>query len=277
MSSTALALLTNQLVPVNDPKDVAVEALYKALAKKVEALTARNTVLVDSINRVISLIRDKHCSELDQMYEAVARELDEAAVGLETSAPVTEARDAKEEAVQLSDRSVRDHCRKLWRKLAPKLHPDRGGSAELFDMARQAYKANDLHTLIAMEREHIDAKNIGWIKLHGIDYLKERIESLDITHQEIMLSPFMTAYRLWLSGVKGEAIDLVSKIIRTQIQAMRQQIAEMNAQRRMESAAKRSKYAATPMGTEDLDELWANAHEVQPPQTDTATTPPYSY
>lgn len=270
--SMDLVLVTNQLVPAQDREDVAIEVLYNTLSRKVEALTKRNTALVDSINTVISLIRDKHCTEIGELYDTVARDLDEAMVGLETSVPVTEARESKTDPVQLSNRNVRDHCRKLWRKLAPKLHPDRGGSAELFDMARQAYKANDLQTLLAMEREHVDAKNIGWIRLHGIDYLKERIESLEISYQEVKLSPFMEAYRKWLAGESSVAISMVRQIIYAQIQGMRNQIQEYQFQKRQGFKAQGFAF-----DDEDLDDLWANAHEVQPPQTDKATTPPGKY
>lgn len=61
---------------------------------------------------------------------------------------------------------------KIWRKLAARLHPDRGGRRGEFEKLERAYRRRDLRTLRYMHHVVFDHHRIGW-RSSNVEYAQE--------------------------------------------------------------------------------------------------------
>lgn len=114
-------------------------------------------------------------------------------------------------------------CSRLWRKLAKRLHPDYGGDAVQFDLARTAYDTKDVVLLTHMYHQTFDFSNPAWLS-ENWGFAKERYERLKVQVEYLKETPDFEVARLYQTNRKDEAKTLLGQLINIRIINLMQQI-----------------------------------------------------
>ncbi len=146
-------------------------------------------------------------------------------IRLETKGiPTTEALDAASaQPILTSDpnyneqqfNAFQEMLKRTWRKLAPLIHPDRGGSKEVF---QDAYKARDLQRLTDIYMRIKVVSNLYWQQSEeGMAYASTELERSKVQHQAIRASPVFMVVQNHLSGNVQRARHIMEIHLRQEI------------------------------------------------------------
>ena len=192
------------------------QAKWYDLRAHVERKQSALVRLVDHVDTVYDMLTRQH-EDLRKRLLDVRRDLR----ARERGVPRDEV--AEQEIVQPAlnkDEATKYMCRKVFRALAPLLHPDRGGDAVQFHQAVVARRMNDLDTLNVMYRQRTDYNDIWWRQKDGIANLKGRLEVILVRQPRVESTPQYRAVCRWLYGGhngKKEALSIAESTLRGEI------------------------------------------------------------
>lgn len=139
--------------------------------QQAKSLTRRLETIVSAINNAISIMADEYPEDVKRIKD-LHIQLRRAQKGipihdeteLDLGLPALEVTPAEAQLVA-----------RLFRKLASKLHPDRGGNSDQFHIALTAYRMKDLPTLQYMHDTvyHVDTNDLLW-KCSNIGFAEQR-------------------------------------------------------------------------------------------------------
>lgn len=159
------------------------------------------------------------CNELSKNFPELMDEIKALRLEIRNASKGAAIKDAQEtpttftvttEGAEASDAQLA-LLRDAFRKLAAITHPDRpGGSAELFDEVRRAYKNRDLHFLIELYITLVKSRNLWWItSQEAKEYVQTQTARPKVLLARLRSTSEFQVMQLFMSGRKEEAKNAI--------------------------------------------------------------------
>lgn len=219
------------MIPVvwRPPLNLAMIAAYHKLRAASDIQRLRYTRTIDQVNSLLNRVSEEHCeAELNEI-ERLQRELRLITKGT----PVTEALMPEDkEPVLLSDPNHNQRqydaetqlLKVTYRKLAQRLHPDKGGDIDTWSEVDVAYKMRDINRLNAIWFSITEGRNLYWQQSSGVYHVSSEYQRYDVELEMLKQTPGWRATRLYLAGQVNTAVDLVRLYLLDKIAALMNEI-----------------------------------------------------
>lgn len=115
----------------------------------------------------------------------------------------------------------------VWKALAQKLHPDKGGDPELFAAAHAAYRGRKLRFLqeLLMQFEQFD--DLVWITQHGLQYLETEFGRLRVEEEQRRNSILYMVYYNHIVGNFVKAAQYANVYLAQNIEHLQNELAHI--------------------------------------------------
>jgi hypothetical protein len=168
---------------------------------------------VQKVNRILDTYENKFPEIRGQILQ-MQQLIREIRIDKNTVTPDTEGRGF--ENVMLADVSkshhnsrthntLRNQCKRLFKQLAQKLHPDKGGDPLVFQTVLQAYRNNDLDYLQQLYWLYIKGLKLWWLGTEGLDFWSNQLEKIDVNLKALKGLPQYKVVRFHIAGQDEQA------------------------------------------------------------------------
>ncbi len=157
------------------------------------------SALIDNCNKITAKLEDL-CPTEKKILSDLRLAVQNATIGEATSDF------SFQEHINLFDNSTQfdqmhmAKCKEIYRVLAQRLHPDKGGDADLFAAVNKAMREGDLEFLAVQEVLLIHESKYDWRAYEGLDFWIKQIEMLPVREQKLKASPIFKIVREYQSG-----------------------------------------------------------------------------
>lgn len=107
-------------------------------------------------------------------------------------------------------------CVRLWKRLAQRIHPDKGGDPRTFNQAVKAFKNRDLRTLQFIWDAAVNFSHPGW-KSSNVGYAQDRLDHLTMQLEHLRSSPQFRAVKAFRSRRVQDAVNIVRTLLEESI------------------------------------------------------------
>ncbi len=108
-------------------------------------------------------------------------------------------------------------CVRLWKRLAQRIHPDKGGDPRTFNQAVQAFKNRDLRTLQFIWDAAVNFSHPGW-KSSNVGYAQDRLDHLTMQLEQVKTTQQFAAVKAFRSRRTQDAVNIVRTLLEDSIQ-----------------------------------------------------------
>lgn len=216
------------LVAEGPPITTAGLFLYRREKQKALDLREKFDVRLDSVNRLLIRISD---AEPDLRAEIASLEHRIVTHSPRVGKAMLDGRDWESPVrIHLGQGSAkdidirRDQCRRIFRVLAQKHHPDKGGTVEHFQRLRKAVLSLDLEFLRVQEVLDFKEKSIFWQCGEGSDFWDLQSQKIRVNFQILEANRMYPVARAYMSGRKTEASTLMRRWMEDQVAILRHEL-----------------------------------------------------
>ncbi len=114
--------------------------------------------------------------------------------------------------------------KRIYKKLAQLVHPDKGGSVEAFQEIEIAYKMRDINRLNAIYFTVLQGRDLYWQQNAGLYHVSSEMERYKVEIQMLQQTPAFKASSLYLQGQVNKAQELVRSYLQAKARALQMEI-----------------------------------------------------
>lgn len=214
---------------------VTTAGLFHYAARKKAALQARDTfgARVDTANRVLERLGGSYpvlqaeIAELERQIVLTRPKAPRAMVGSREWASATCSIDIALESNTRQREARKDQCRRLYRLLAQKHHPDKGGDFETFQRLRQAMISLDLEYLAIQQALMQDEPALAWRCAEGAEFWDLQSKRVHVNSLKLESVPQYRIVACHLSGNKSAALSMMRKWMEQQLIVLKHELAHI--------------------------------------------------
>jgi|SRR6478736_242280 len=204
-------------------------AAYRKLRMASDVQRLRYQKTVDQTNRIVDRLATEFCEvELNEI-ERLRRELRLLVKGTPL---IEELTPADKEPLLRSDPGFSQTqydahtavLKRVYRKLAQKLHPDKGGDRTVWDEVEVAFGMRDLNRLNAIWFSIIEGRNLYWQQSDGVYHVSSEYHRYGVELELLKQTPGWRAARLHIAGSVNTAVDIVRLFLADKIAALLNEI-----------------------------------------------------